>query len=799
MGKYAIFLLLFLMVGCVPDEPHYSGESTSLLSEPAVLKNQHDQTCQKPYLRELILSRFHYYIAKEQQLVACEILYETGFYIAPEELEEDDVPVDHHDSLSAGRQSFGMKEKITVGVVAASLIVGVMITYKLLNHKKQSPTFTDELLSDTALRKRFNEAKHQYKNTHDYYAYRQELEALFKQSRLQKSASRWLVTAEVLDEVDSLHAAFGDESPLIVYSPDDSQLSRSTRHAVPLVDYSEIGYFTEAMTYFDQLNDAELGEIGLLRSDLSSIDKPQLIKHLEEKTGRAFIKEKSKVGEVVKAVYKQKGITGKLLRHRFLNALLTRIIGWRNREPASSAQIAQTALGLGITPFEIVTDNYNQRVYRGPKFLFGKGVSDFQSFNEFFVRDLTDEARQVYLKRARQLNADRLADYKAAAEANVSAMVIASADSRVRLATLSAGEVDKPQKLVGKVLNEDAAAYAAEKGEDPVYYGDEYAYKVSDALLVDLDDAQQVRYPSMVTEKNPVAAAQKTLLNLAFEDMNRRGVVQVTHRLAPADIHNYTASVNGKAMSHAEALDLLQAKASGQLSDEKNALIDSLRSSLANSAESSPLIEISGSRLSVAAQAIAEQPSILAQNNRKVLFMKHEGTSMYSVHLFIGATGVDQVNVEPGDDNKQGDRIGDMAFGLESAKGKLKSGERIGQFPVNGSTVQSFYFSDEFELLPSVYAFQEAFGNKDKLPELRMQMGDPVLQMKQVPLAQTNAHLIAKTILDEHGASFKWTDFQVKRALLKQQGFSHLGEIFFSKKQAQLIEQVIIEGKRLKR
>ena len=453
-----------------------------------------------------------------------------------------------------------------------------------------------------------------------------------------------------------------------------------------------------------------------------------------------MIKEQSKIGKVIKTIYQQHGVKGTLfkpIRSRFITNILTRFSGWLQRLKSTPKEIAKTSQSLGITPYEVVKNKSGELLFRGPKYLFGKNIADYKTFNDFFVRDLTEEARADYLRQAKNKNAEILESFEKAKEANLSAVVIASADSRVRVETLEAGELNKPQRIVGKVLNESAAEYAEISGDNPIYYGDNYSFRVSDSLLAKVKDNGEPDYPKMnepsSSSLDNFYRAQQGLMNLAYEHMNREGVYQIIQRLAPADIHNYTAPVNGRVLNFLEATQFLERKLSESgISKETKKVIENMKKIFSEQDNNKGVVEISGTQYSVSTEAVAQQANILSQNNRKVMIMKHDGIDAYSVHVFIGATGVDQVNVDlDGGGYEQGERTGDMAFGGESKKGKLVSGESIGKFPVNGSTVMSFYFSTLFDLADGIKSHIQAFKNKIVAPELRVKMGDIVLKLKK--------------------------------------------------------------------
>jgi len=152
--------------------------------------------------------------------------------------------------------------------------------------------------------------------------------------------------------------------------------------------------------------------------------------------------------------------------------------------------------------------------------------------------------------------------------------------------------------------------------------------------------------------------------------------------------------------------------------------------------------------LSVSTWAVQNNPGILSQNDRKLMMFRHEDGS-FSVHVFIGATGVNKVDVRPETEPvERGTTAGNMQMGSDKYEKegkweaasdkttrdglrKVRMGERHGKFPQNGSTVISFYLPNDFSLMPKLASHQREMGyegaNKTENIETLMKMGTPIL------------------------------------------------------------------------
>lgn len=519
-----------------------------------------------------------------------------------------------------------------------------------------------------------------------------------------------------------------------------------------------------------------------------------------------------------------------------LYRILTKILGEYQtstvRKNAKDLAIMSRGLEIGSTEYltkkELNVETGKKELvgyYRGPKFLFGRSVHEYLSKNDWFKRHLTPEASAEYLASVEAKEAKLTVKYGALTNENgepISRIVIANADSRVRYHIFQEGNFGETQELTGKVLNTMAEQEAQARHDNPSYYAEKYKFSTKNLLGRENSDAMEIsdpyaciaykikklerkiqkcvkqknsldsaRYPQKIAsfkrkihtlEKKKAVlksseelyvAAQHELLGGLWRTFNRHGATQIIQRLAPADIHNYVAPLNGKPLSHKEACEILKKRIQDRIEttpiEQKEALqaevihfeqliqiFEKQEQQLGRASQAT--IDIYGTNESVSTPAISNKSSILAQNDRKVMMFLHEDGS-FSMHVFIGATGINKVDVEQQTQvkMKRGDRQGNMQFGEDrihardgfakasdkmtvDSHRKLRLGDWKGGFPINGSTVLSYYLPSDFIVLPKVEEYKKAVAIGEGIEraeiELKANMGDPLLIKSEILYAQ---------------------------------------------------------------
>lgn len=624
-----------------------------------------------------------------------------------------------------------------------------------------------------------------------------------------QSPRAWVQKADLLDAIDALVLKDPSRFSPIKITPKKDFDEKWDEADIPLIPLSKAFDATE------RIADARTREVA---QDSLTPKEKETLRGLEKEG--LVVKESTKTAKFVQKVTRR-DFRGAALLGGFFR-LLTRIVGFHYGSPPwfgnTLDSIAKVSQDMGISSIKEVAMKVSEPekeefYYRGPRFLFGHSVHDYKSVNEWFVRDLTDEARALHLEKANNLSSDIDRRY-GKLEEPYSRVGIFNSDCRVRVHKIEAGKFGEERELTGKVLSRKAEEEAISKRDNARYYEEEYMFSAKNLVGRETDDDVAPRALSnesvdllkraarILAEREPsttpknqkdalklgekaIKNAQHELLGFFYRSFEEEGAHEVIQRLAPADIHNYVSPVSGKPLSHLEAVQYLKESleanekriASSDIPNEELlAAIEKEKEVLKQLEEvftaqqtilgrpSQSTIDVYGTNMPVAGVAIDSQSRILAQNDRKIMFLRHDDGSL-SMHVFIGATGVNRVDVNPSTDRQaQGARTGDMGFGediyntdkklqLHKASSittrdgihKLELGEAFGDFRIDGSTVISYYRPTDFSFAPQVdnYRLKAEAGvgasiggerEQRKIIELKVDMGDVALIKTEIAL-----------------------------------------------------------------
>ncbi|WP_068468737.1 phosphatidylserine decarboxylase [Candidatus Protochlamydia phocaeensis] len=626
------------------------------------------------------------------------------------------------------------------------------------------------------------------------------LESKFREIEFDPSSRAWVQRADLLDALDVFIKKYPEHPPLPIKPVPTGEMPWK-EGTVPLVPYSKMKQATDKLR---ALGPRQLNTLSDVQRELSDV----------------FAAEYTSTAKIMQKLTRRHLVGASLLKgfYRFL----TRVLGIFYNQPyffgKTLDQIARFSRKMGIQSIEVLSKKVStiegvkteQFYYRGPRYLFGQSVYEYKTVNDWFKRDLTPEAREAYLGKVISKERKLEAMYGAT---EASRIVISNADARLRFKELSSDQFDELQELTGKALNQEAVGQAQLKRDDPTYYAEKYKFSIknllgreaNDSMLptrltdqqrselngqldrlqtADLKEEAAMKLKQSILKKSNTRTlfkqAQHELLAGMYRALKSEGAVQVIQRLAPADIHNYVAPVNGKPLSNLEAVKLLEKRLLDRQAylTQANYLTPAEKIEMEQELEvfaqlkdvftqqetllgrpSQSTIDIYGTNASVSTPVIQNQSRILAQNDRKVMLLEHVDGS-FSLHVFIGATGVNRVDVDPNTTlKKQGERQGDMQFGRDryQADGifqaadnkttkdgleKLRIGERQGRkldgFPINGSTVISYYLPTDFSCMHAIERYKKAAvygaGRERAEIELKANMGDPILVKKEIAL-----------------------------------------------------------------
>lgn len=563
-----------------------------------------------------------------------------------------------------------------------------------------------------------------------------ELEKLFREIEFMDTDTAWVQRADLLDAIDVIVHYNSLFKPLSPCTPEKNSRKR-LKGEVLLVPYQQIKAQNED----------------------------------------AFESEHTKTAEMVQRWTKRENRMGRV--YALFYRLVTKFLGAHYYKNATTAQIAKFSRGMGISSCEVVTQKDDQGhyfdVYRGPRYLFNKSVHEFETVNEWFVRDLTPEGRTDYLS----IVTRKEEKLKRQGIRSENLVVVANSNSRIREKSIQPGHFGDPQVITGKVLNAEEAAKAKAKGDNPCYYEEKYQFSTKNLLGRETNDSMETgafqqttlskkmdallkkierlsedskKRKALQSKYDQIAgrAGRHELLGCVWRYFNQQGATQIIQRLAPADIHHYVAPLQGKPMSQAEAAQYFMDRAS---SVEESALLKKLKSLFESEEESNATINIAGTNASVSTPAVRNQPRILAQNDRKVMLFRHPDGAV-SLHVFIGATGVNRVDVQQQTKQtmERGADQGLMAFGNPRTEEKtIDLGEWQGGFPINGSTVISYYLPTDFHPLPKIASVSEVFTDPDdplEALEIKSKMGMPLLVKTEVLYTQVLKRTFSSELLN---------------------------------------------------
>jgi len=295
------------------------------------------------------------------------------------------------------------------------------------------------------------------------------LESMFRGIEHVDTDEAWMQRADILDAMDVLMQKYPDLEPLkAVPNPEGEQWRPDT---IPLVPQHKVK--TAVDSY--KADDTEKKTVQSLKTVMGD-------KLTGEYTGAA------------KMVQKLTSRNSSLFRlfYKLIARVVTKFMGVTKRleitEPRRAKKISSTSRGLGITSTEVLirkTKNVTNikrnekekwvEEYRGPRFLFGQSIREFKNFNEWFKRDLSDEARVLYLEGA-VAKEEKLTAKFGPPEQGENRVVVSNSDSRHRYESLAPNEFGNAQMISGKVLNEEGVEVAKSSGDSSEYYEDSYAF-----------------------------------------------------------------------------------------------------------------------------------------------------------------------------------------------------------------------------------------------------------------------------------------------------------------------------------
>lgn len=442
------------------------------------------------------------------------------------------------------------------------------------------------------------------------------------------------------------------------------------------------------------------------------LDKPGLtLEEVEKELGDKLVQEHVPMGWAIDLMYKHN------MNYDMINRCATQCLGKKHSQEVNDPEKMVAFLQSLTIPIEA---EWNGEIYAYGEF-FQKALRDENNNNEAFQRDLIPSARELHLRQANQLQEEISKAY------GQGSVVISNSYNRLRLIHVDRGGVNKKFNIVGKVLSDTAENREAAKNEKS--YTGQFAFCIKN-ILGNADDVDTTfRRDNVVTAGLDAAKAKRLLLDCTTNMIDRDDVTLDVQRLSPQDLHHFTDSANGRTLSLNEWREELLKRLPTDAEHERRQL-EVLSKVL--QAEQELTVNIEGTQASVNTKALTKHSEILAQNDRKISMRRHADGSI-SIHFFIGATGVNVVDVgaeKALQETVMGQDRGKMGFGDDPNKAdwqrglmtreesinmratatpgaESRLGNAAGSFNMRGSTVISLYFRKDVVPVPALDAFSQ--------------------------------------------------------------------------------------------
>lgn len=346
-----------------------------------------------------------------------------------------------------------------------------------------------------------------------------------------------------------------------------------------------------------------------------------------------------------------------------------------------------------------------------------------KSLDHAFQRGLTENAIQLHVKEAKQ--EQELVDNSLGK--GKGSVIVSNSHCRMSLHKIPDKSKRRRFNITGKLLSDSADNKAAAKIEKSYTGG--FSFSLQNLLGNEDEVETEITRPVVCTKEN----ATQLLLDCTTNMLDTEELTMVVQRLAPEDIHHFSLPVNGRILSAEESAAAIKSRMerSGALSSDEKTQLELLEAYFKENPPAESTINIHGTQASVSRKALFKHSEILAQNDRKLLMMEHEDGSL-SVHAYIGATAVNNVDVtmrahhesKPmltdvgsmgfGDmdtNNKDKWRQGllskEDSIGLRNLRGSNPIGASAGGFDQSGSTIVSVYFASDQSLSDDLEEFSD--------------------------------------------------------------------------------------------
>lgn len=578
----------------------------------------------------------------------------------------------------------------------------------------------------------------------------------------------------------------------IVHEPLKETKATFTKYSIPLVTYNDMGEAVRRMKVYAANHQKNINSLNIqdVQKALGPLDEaskllngqnqltqetwdalnanPEAVQRLNQyaksrkKTinslniqdaknalGGILIQEKVPMGVVIDLMYSHG-----FLNFEFVKRLATKYSGNKYKKKNREGYIHPLAIARFFKKLTISIET----AYKGELYAFSEMFTDLRkqkSPDAAFQRALKPEAiaRLTEEARRKQININ-----ETIGQGN---LVTNCAFDRFGIIQIPRFGTDHLFNITGKCFADTKANIQAARKEKS--YTGRFAFSLKQMLgfgnkmKIPFKPGEAITYESLASLENPVHAktpkeaalnlkksqiiASRSMLRCIINVFHRHENTMIVQRLAPADIHHFASTAEGRVLTWSESCQVLQkmlAKRTenlekrGKTNDpkykelqEEIRQLEELFIYFQNHQEfDEKTIDIKGNKhSSVSRKALFDHSETLALNTRRIRVVEHEDGAI-SIQCYVGATGVDQVNV-PHLKHKHhlGEDYGSMGFGhldqsnwLEGLATKKESikldpkknnelGMPAGKFDKTGSTIICIHFSKDLVPIKSVEDF----------------------------------------------------------------------------------------------
>lgn len=546
------------------------------------------------------------------------------------------------------------------------------------------------------------DALHGLENLYRAYADDTSAEAMIKRNDILEARS--VAYRKDLNNLNVTLNLEGDEKiKRIAYQPLTEVKSTFSKYSIALVAYKDMKEAVQKLNEYAKTKQKDIKELN--------------IHEVQEALGPLLKQEKVPMGALLDLMYSHG-----FLNFEFVKKLATKYSGKKYEKEDRHGYVTPEAIAKFFKKLTISIETIHKDELYAFSEMFTTDLREQKSPDAAFQRALKPEAIAILTEDARKLQ-DEIHD------------TIGTGNLVTNCAFDRFGLIEIPKNGAAKLFNITGKCFARTEGnieeaQKEKSYSGRFAFSLKQALGFSNTLETTFKEDEVVNKNLTPDKAARSMLRCVVNMFDRHKAMMVVQRLAPADIHHFASTVQGKILTWSESCEVLQKMLEKQTQKESPEYkqLQELLAYFQNHDElNAKTIDIKGTQGSVSRKALFDHSVILALNNRRIRMVKHNDGSV-SIDCFVGATGVDRVNINersPSGEHDIGEDYGSMGFGemdktdwLKGLATKEKSiklnpaeqqqqGSAAGKFHQTGSTVISIYLSKDLMPIPALEDFSK--------------------------------------------------------------------------------------------